>query len=92
LASGRLSPLLAVEIAAAGRAPANRSGIARADPADEQGEFALGCAAHPRLGDDSLGAAFVEVGNDGIAIGLRRMLCAARLVAFSLFDGSSSSV
>jgi hypothetical protein len=28
------------------------------------------------LGDDGLGAAFVEVGDDGVAIGLRRMLCA----------------
>src|ERR1700747_1160038 len=26
----------------------DRGGIARADPADEQGEFTLGCAAHPR--------------------------------------------
>jgi len=48
LASGRLSPLLALEIMSAGRATADRGGIARADPADEQGEFALGCAAHPR--------------------------------------------
>jgi hypothetical protein len=31
-----------------GRATADRGGIARADPADEHGEFALGCAAHPR--------------------------------------------
>ena len=48
LASGRLSPLLALEIVSTGRAPADRDGIARADPADEHGEFALGCAAHPR--------------------------------------------
>src|SRR5580700_300210 len=40
VASVRLSPLLALEIAAAGRAPANRDGTARADPADERGEFA----------------------------------------------------
>jgi hypothetical protein len=33
---------------ATGRATADRGGIARADPADEHGEFALGCAAHPR--------------------------------------------
>ena len=46
LASGRLSPLLALEVALTGRATADRGGIARADP--EQGEFALGCAAHPR--------------------------------------------
>src|ERR1700694_4704058 len=31
-----------------GRAPANRRGTTCADPADEHGEFALGCAAHPR--------------------------------------------
>src|SRR4029077_7409395 len=48
LASGRLSPLLALEIASPGRATADRGGIARADPANEHGEFALGCAAHPR--------------------------------------------
>src|ERR1700726_3808884 len=48
LASDRLSPLLALEIASTRRATADRGGIARADPADEQGEFALGCAAHPR--------------------------------------------
>jgi hypothetical protein len=40
LASGRLSPLLALEIVSTGRATADRGGIARADPADEQGEFA----------------------------------------------------
>ena len=48
LASGRLSPLLALEIALAGRAPANRCGTRYADPADEYGKPALGCAAHPR--------------------------------------------
>src|SRR5450756_1792885 len=42
------SPLLALEIALAGRAPANRRRTTYADPADEHGEFALGCAAHPR--------------------------------------------
>src|SRR6266853_2034838 len=42
LASGRLSPLLVLEIMSTGRATADRGGIARADPADEQGEFALG--------------------------------------------------
>src|ERR1700736_5779039 len=31
-----------------GGPPANRDGIARADPADEHGEPALGCATHPR--------------------------------------------
>jgi hypothetical protein len=48
LAQDPLSMLLALEIASTGRATADRGGIARADPADEQGEFALGCAAHPR--------------------------------------------
>jgi hypothetical protein len=48
LASGRLSSLLALEIAAAGRATADHDRIARANRADEHGEFALGCAAHPR--------------------------------------------
>jgi hypothetical protein len=43
-----LASLLALEIERAGRAPANRDGIARADPADEHGEPALGCATHPR--------------------------------------------
>src|SRR5260370_28193864 len=47
LASGRLSPLLALEIASTGRATADRDRIARADPADEHGEFSLGCAARP---------------------------------------------
>jgi len=37
-----------LEIMSTGRATADRGGIARADPADEQGEFALGCAPHPR--------------------------------------------
>jgi hypothetical protein len=39
---------LAVAIERAGRAPANRDGIARADPADGHGEPALGCATYPR--------------------------------------------
>jgi hypothetical protein len=47
LASGRLSPLLTLEIASTGRATADRDRIVRADPADEHGEFSLGCAAHP---------------------------------------------
>src|SRR3981081_586248 len=47
LASDRLSPLLALEIASTRRATADRGGIARTDPADEHGEFALGCAAPP---------------------------------------------
>jgi hypothetical protein len=48
LASSRLSPLLALEITLAGRAPANRDGSTRADPADEHREPAVGRAAHPR--------------------------------------------
>src|SRR4030088_301535 len=40
--TGRLSPPLAVEIALAGRAPANRLRTTYADPADEYGEFAFG--------------------------------------------------
>ena len=45
---GRLSPLLALEIASPGRATANRSRTARIDPADERRKSAVGCAAHPR--------------------------------------------
>ena len=44
VASGRLSSLLALEVELAGKATADRGGIARADPADEHGEPALGCA------------------------------------------------
>src|SRR3979490_3451657 len=39
---------LALEIRSTGRTTADRDRIARADPADEHGEFALRCAAHPR--------------------------------------------
>jgi hypothetical protein len=35
-------------------------------------------------GDDGLGAAFVEVGDDGVAIGLRRMLRARSAVGVQL--------
>jgi transposase InsO family protein len=48
LAQGRLSLLLALEVAPIGRATADRDGIARADPADENREPTLGRAAHPR--------------------------------------------
>ena len=48
LASSRLSLLLALEIIAAGRAAADRHGIAGADPADEHRESTLGRAARPR--------------------------------------------
>src|SRR5450432_1259002 len=45
---GRLSLLLALEVAPTGRATADRHGTACIDPADEHGEPALGCAAHSR--------------------------------------------
>src|ERR1700730_18983325 len=45
---GRLSLLLALEVAPTGRATADRHGAARIDPADEHGESALGRATHPR--------------------------------------------
>src|SRR6478672_12494272 len=48
LAQGRLSSLLALEIASTGRAAANRDGAARADPADEYREPTLGRAPHSR--------------------------------------------
>src|SRR3984957_16205807 len=48
LASGRLSLLLALEVAPIGRATADRNEAARVDPADEHGESALGCATHSR--------------------------------------------
>src|SRR6476619_4709391 len=46
LASGWLSPLLAVEIKPTGRATSDRDGAALLDPADERGESALG---RPRI-------------------------------------------
>src|SRR5882724_9595790 len=48
LAQGRLSLLLALEVAPTGRAPADRHGAARIDPADESRKSALGRATHPR--------------------------------------------
>jgi hypothetical protein len=48
LAPGRLSALLALEIASTGRAAASRDGAAGADPADEYREPTLGRAAHSR--------------------------------------------
>ena len=48
LAQGRLSLLLALEVAPSGRATADRDGAARADPANEHGEPVLGSAAHSR--------------------------------------------
>jgi len=47
LASGGLSPLLALEIAPTGRATSDRDGAALADPADERRKSALGRAAYP---------------------------------------------
>src|SRR5260370_39077491 len=41
LASGRLSPLFALEIVSTGRSTADRGRIARAEPAEEHREFAL---------------------------------------------------
>src|SRR5712671_4640808 len=46
LASGRLPPVLAVEIPLAWRPTEDRRGPARADPADERGNPAVGSAAH----------------------------------------------
>src|ERR1700737_2051410 len=48
LAQGRLSLLLALEVAPTGRATADRHGTARIDPANERRKSALGRAAHPR--------------------------------------------
>src|SRR3984893_1722909 len=48
LAQGRLSSLLALEIASTGRGAASRDGAARADPADEYREPTLGRATHSR--------------------------------------------
>jgi hypothetical protein len=63
LASGRLSPLLVLEIMSTGRATADRGGIARADPADEQGEFAWGA---PRIHGELLKLGF-EVAQSSVA-------------------------
>jgi len=48
LAQGRISRLLALEIASTGRAAASRDGAARADPADWYREPTLGRATHSR--------------------------------------------
>src|ERR1700736_3327819 len=48
LASGRLSALLALEVAPTGRAATNRDGAAGADPADERRKSALGSTAYSR--------------------------------------------
>ena len=46
LASGRLSPVLALEIPLTWRPTKDRCGPARTDPADERRKSAVGCAAH----------------------------------------------
>src|ERR1700688_630565 len=48
LAQGRLSLLLALEIASTGRSATNRDGAARTDPADEHREPTSGRSTHPR--------------------------------------------
>src|SRR5260221_11963995 len=48
LAQGRLSALLALEVASPGRVGTSRDGGAGAGPAEQQKEPTLGCAAHPR--------------------------------------------
>src|SRR6202007_634092 len=48
LAQGRLSLLLALEVAPTGRATADRHGATRIDPADERRKSALGRATHSR--------------------------------------------
>src|ERR1700681_4348752 len=48
LAQGRLSLLLALEVAPIGRAAADRNEAARIDPADERRKSALERATHPR--------------------------------------------
>src|ERR1700722_14362034 len=48
LVQGRLSLLLALEVASIGRATADRHGAACVDPANEHGESTLGCGTHAR--------------------------------------------
>jgi hypothetical protein len=64
LASGRLSPLLALEVALSGRAAADRDGPARADPADERRKSALGRA--PRIHGELLKLGF-ELAQSSVA-------------------------
>src|ERR1700677_2916133 len=63
LAQGRLSLLLALEIAPIGRATADRHGAARVDPADEHGEPTLGA---PRIHGELLKLGF-EVAQSSVA-------------------------
>jgi hypothetical protein len=63
LASGRLSPLLALEIVSTGRATADRGRIARADPADEHRKPAWGA---PRIHGELLKLGF-ELAQSSVA-------------------------
>jgi hypothetical protein len=63
LAQGRLSLLLALEVASIGRATADRHGAARVDPADEHGESLWGA---PRIHGELLKLGF-EVAQSSVA-------------------------
>ena len=63
MAQGRLSPLLALEVAPAGRATADRNGAARVDPADERRKSTLGA---PRIHGELLKLGF-EVAQSSVA-------------------------
>jgi hypothetical protein len=63
VASGRLSLLLALEVAPTGRATADRHGAARIDPANEHGESTLGA---PRIHGELLKLGF-EVAQSSVA-------------------------
>jgi hypothetical protein len=68
LAQGRLSALLALEVASTGRAAASRDGAARIDPADEYREPTLGRATHSRR----TAQAGFEVAQSSVANGMDR--------------------
>jgi hypothetical protein len=51
--SPRLPAVLALEIPLPGRSAASRSRPAGANPTDQRGQSAMGCAAHPSLMNDS---------------------------------------
>jgi hypothetical protein len=76
VAQGRLSLLLALEVAPIGRATADRHGVARVDPADEHGESALGRGGWRRL-DERIDGLCGEIA--AIAAGRRRVLQRPRL-------------
>jgi hypothetical protein len=63
LAQGRLSPLLALEVAPFGRATADRHGASRIDPADERRKSVLGA---PRIYGEMLKLGF-EVAQSSVA-------------------------